>query len=120
MLVDRAKIEIVFRKVRQVQGEIRAYCLAPDRPDLPVEDFQRIVSQMYNIEILKFSVPFEGSFVRGMLERYRNKAIIYIKKGMGEEWTRFVAVKEMCHIVNDEEEDWSVNGVSTIKEMLSE
>ena len=120
MLVDRAKLEVVFRKVRQVQDEIKDYCLAPDRPDLPVEDFQRIVSQMYKIKIDKFSVPFEGSFVRGMLERYRDRAIIYVKKGMGEEWTRFVAVKEMCHLVNDEEEDWSVLGVSTIKEMLSE
>lgn len=120
MLLDDVRTITAFRKVLQLRDEIKAYCLAPDRPDLPVEDFQAIVTRMYGVAIKKFEVPFEGTFLRGMIERYPSRAVIYVKKNMEEDWKRFAAVKEMCHIVNDEREDWSIDGASTIRKMLAE
>ena len=106
--------------MRQIQEEIRAYCLAHDRPDLPVEEFQRIISQMYQIKIEKFQVPFEATFIRGLLERYDDHAKIYVRKNQEEDWKRFVAVKELCHLVIDEKEDWSTSGVSIVRKLISE
>jgi Zn-dependent peptidase ImmA (M78 family) len=55
-----------------------------------------------------------------MMERYPDKVIIYIKKNMEEDWKRFAAVKELCHVVNDENEDWSIDGTGTIRALLAE
>jgi Zn-dependent peptidase ImmA (M78 family) len=110
----------VIRKVAQVQEELKTYALAPDRPDLPVETFQYIISQMYKLEITKLQVAFEGAFLRGLMERYGNKVLIYVKKNMDEDWKRFIAVKELCHVMNDEEEDWSTVGVKTVRSLISE
>ena len=120
MNLDRAKALKVFRKVKQVREEIAAYCLSHDRSVLPVEDYQRIVAQMYLLEIEKVEVAFEGTFLRGLVERYPHRARIIVQKNQGEDWKRFTAVKELCHLVNDEQEDWSIDGVHTIKEMLLE
>jgi Zn-dependent peptidase ImmA (M78 family) len=110
----------VFRKVSQVQDELKAYCLEHERPDLPVEEFERAISRMYGLSISKDQVPFEGSFLRGMMERYHDKIVIYIKKNQEEDWKRFATVKELCHVMNDEEEDWSHEGHKTIKNLLAE
>jgi Zn-dependent peptidase ImmA (M78 family) len=65
-------------------------------------------------------VPFEATFLRGLIERYANKVIIYVRKNQDEDWKRFVTIKELCHIVIDEKEDWSASGASIIKNLISE
>lgn len=120
MQLEEELAKVVFRKVRQVREEVRAYCLAHDRPDLPVEEFQRVVGQMYGLKIEKFQVPFEATFLRGMLERYGDRAVIYVRKNQDEDWKRFVSIKELCHLVIDEPEDWSISGASIIRKLISE
>lgn len=120
MLLDEKKAREVFKKIKHIREEINAYCLAPDRHDLPVEDFQRIVGQMYGVKIEKFEVPYEGTFLRGMMLRYKDRVVIYVKKNMEKDWQKFAAVKELCHVVIDEPEDWSVDGVATVTNLLAE
>lgn len=120
MNLDGQKAEKIFKKIKQVREEINAVYLAPDRPHLSVKELCDIVSRMYNLKIEAYEVPFEGEFLRGMIERYEERAVIYIRKGQSEDWKRFIAAKELCHIVADEPEDWSVHGDVTISKLLAE
>jgi Zn-dependent peptidase ImmA (M78 family) len=123
MILDFTKAKTVFLKVKHVREEMRRYCLAPDRFDLSIEDLQHVVSGMYTIQIVKKQVAYEGTFVRGLIERYQksqSRVVIYIKKNIDDDAKRFVAVKELCHVVIDEKEDWSPEGEKTIETLLIE
>jgi len=120
MIVQTAKIEATFRKVKQIKEYMQQYCIAPDRSKLSVEDLQRCVSDMYSVKIEKREVLFEGEYLRGLVERYRDRARILIRAGQGEEWMRFTAAKELCHLAIDEKEDWSPRGHETIQSLLIE
>lgn len=120
MLVTTKRIEEVFRKVKHVKEHMKAYCIAPERAKLSVEDLQWCISDMYGLKITKKEVAFEGEYLRGLVERYKDSARILIRAGQGDEWMRFTAVKELCHLSIDEPEDWSPRGHETIESLLIE
>jgi hypothetical protein len=120
MIVSSRKVEAVYRKVKLIKEHMQAHCLAPNRAKLSVEDLQWCISDMYNLKIEKKEVAFEGEYVRGLVERYESSARILVRAGQGEEWMRFSAVKELCHLAIDEREDWSPRGHETIQCLLLE
>jgi hypothetical protein len=120
MQLDSQRANVVFRKVLQVREHLKAYCLGHDRPDLSVEDLHRTIESMYDIKIEKYQVPFEGKFLSGLTERINGGAKIYIKKNSEDDSKRFAAIKELCHVLIDEKEDWSSDGVRTISTLLVE
>jgi hypothetical protein len=75
---------------------------------------------MDQVKVEKHEVAFEGEYLRGLVERYKNRARILIRAGQGEEWMRITTAKELCHIAIDEEEDWSPLGHQTIQSLLLE
>ncbi|MBR1198796.1 hypothetical protein JQ574_22630 [Bradyrhizobium sp. AUGA SZCCT0158] len=120
MLVSQEKLRSTYRKVKQIKEHMKAYSLAPDRAKLSVEDLQWCISDFYGVTIEKIEVDFEGDTLRGLIERYESSARILVRAGQGEEWMRFTTVKELCHILIDEREDWSPAGHDTIDSMLLE
>jgi len=120
MIVSSQKLEAAYRKVHQIKEHMRAHCLAPDRSKLSVQDLQWCVCDMYKLTIEMKEVAFEGEHLRGLVERYKDRARILIRAGQGEEWVRFTAVKELCHLAMDEGEDWSPRGHETIEMLLLE
>lgn len=120
MIINRDKALAVFKKVRQVREEYQASTLAGDHPRLSIEDIYRVVSQAYNMQIIKTQVVFEAQFLRGMIERYADRALIRVRQDQEDDWKRFAAVKELCHVFIDEQEDWSTEGVHTIDDLLVE
>ncbi len=95
------------------------------KPDHPigagqVEDLSDCVSAMYQLNIHKFGVPFVAEHTRGMMLRYPDRAEIYVRHTLNESWKRFTAVKELCHVMLDEEDDWSTDGVQTISDLQSD
>jgi hypothetical protein len=120
MWVLDTKIEETFRKVKQIQEHMQRCCIAPDRAKLSVEDLHWAISDMYGIQIEKHEVAFEGEYVRGLVERYENRARILVRKNQEEDWLRFTNVKELCQIAISEKEDWSVDGTKTLDALLYE
>ncbi len=120
MLVTTKRIEAVYRKVKHIKEHMQKNCLAAERAKLSIEDLRWCISDMYNLKILKIEVAFEGMYLRGMVERYKDRARILIRAGQGEEWMRFTTAKELCHLAVDELEDWSPKGHETIERLLIE
>jgi Zn-dependent peptidase ImmA (M78 family) len=115
------RLKVVLQKVRQIQEHQKMMCLAGDRIPVSIEDLQYVVKDMYGFtEIEKFDVAFTAEFTRGMLERYSNNtAKIYIRKDQPDDWKRYIAAKELCHLVIDEPEDFSPDGHSTIQHLIA-
>ncbi len=120
MLLHTSKIETVYRKVKQIREHMATYCLAPDRAKLSIEDLKWTISDMYGLKILIKEVAFEGEHLRGMVERYEDRARILLRADQPEDWLRFTAAKELCQLAIDEKEDWSPRGHETITGMLFE
>ncbi|ACK52009.1 protein of unknown function DUF955 [Methylocella silvestris BL2] len=120
MVLDGKIAVTVFKKVRQARHEIKAYCIAPDQPVIPLGELKRIVGQMYHLAINVHELPYKSDRVKGLMERYIDRVTIYVKEDLDEYWKRFTVVKELCHVMNDEPDDWSYEGVNTLKNLLTE
>lgn len=120
MIISGDKAVAVYKKVAQIRAHYRAYNLVGDSNRLSIEDFHRTVADLYQVTITKAQVAFSGSYVRGMMERYDNLVKIRVRLDQDQDWKRFTAVKELCHVIIDEVEDWSTDGVETIKDLLME
>lgn len=120
MIVETKRIESTYRKVKQIKEYMQQYCIAPDRAKLSIEDLQHCVSEMYSLKIEKREVAFEGVHLRGLIERYKDRARILIRSAQPDDWMRFTAAKELCHLVIDEPEDWSPLGHKTIQSLVIE
>lgn len=125
-LVLSSKFENALRKVRDVQECIREYLLAHSKLPVSVEDIQYAVEQKYGLKIEKQLVDFEAEHIRGMMERYDDRtAKIYVRKRQHKSepqnryWLRFISVKELAHLIIDEEEDFSTLGAETIEHLIA-
>jgi Zn-dependent peptidase ImmA (M78 family) len=120
MIVSTDLAHAVFKKVKYIREEYRRTVLNGDANVISVESLQRVIEGMYRFKIQKSLVPFEGEFIRGMMERWHDRLQIWVRANQSPDWLRFTATKEMCHGVIDEEEDWSVKGVGTLEDILVE
>ncbi len=110
----------VFRKVELIREEYHAKVLNGDQAMLSIESLRWVLESMYQRRILTSLVPFEGEFIRGMVERWKDRLQIYVRANQPRDWLRFTAVKEMCHAFIDEPADWSTEGVKTLDGVLVE
>lgn len=120
MIVSRDLAINVFKKVKHIREEYRQTVLAGDANVISIEDLQWVVERMYDLKIEKRLVPFVGEFIRGMVERWADRLLVSVRAGQSVEYTRFTAVKEICHGVIDEKEDWSTHGTETLSDVLNE
>lgn len=84
-----------------------------------IENIQIIVGRLAQLRIEKYVVNFDGASLRGNVERYDNRVAIHVRASLSDSWRRFTVVKELCHLLLDSAEDWSVDVVKTIAELLS-
>jgi Zn-dependent peptidase ImmA (M78 family) len=99
------------------------YWLYTDADDtdgsVSVENLQIIIGRKAGLHITKRLVDFEGTTLRGNIERYEDHAIINVRASQSENWQRFTVVKELCHVLLDTADDWSTDVVETIAGLLA-
>ncbi|WP_417489453.1 ImmA/IrrE family metallo-endopeptidase [Maricaulis sp.] len=121
MLVEDEHMAMVLKKVQLVKEHKMLLCLAGDRIPVSIEDLQHTAADMYDLTIEKYEVTFDGDFVRGMMERYHdNRVRILVRADQPTNMKRFVAAKEIAHVVIDEKEDWAPDGATTIDQAIRE
>lgn len=113
------KMLLVFIWARRVNHHYWMHTEADDDGAVSIENIQRVVSRLAGIYIRKLAVDFEGSSLRGNVERYPDHIVIHVRANQSEFWQRFTVVKELCHVLLDEKEDWSTDVVDTISGLLA-
>lgn len=111
------KVAAVFVKAKRLNEAIWD---GDDAGQLSIDRLRAIISDMYAVDITITEVDFEGQHVRGMIEVYNGgrTAKVYIRQKQHDLWKRFVAVKELCHVVIDKKEDWSPHGSDTLEKLM--
>lgn len=122
MNVEEKDFVSMFRKIAQLRQEVSSYILAPDKIPASVDDLCDVVSRMYGLKIEVRKVTAPGVFLRGALLRFftsaGKRALILVRSGQAEEWTRFTVAKELSQIILDEEEDFTIDAVQTITNIM--
>lgn len=83
-----------------------------------VQNIKRIIERITQLPIETYRVTSDGPSVRGNFERYSDRIVILVRS-QSDEWERFTAIKELCHALIDGEEDYSSEGVETIRELVT-
>jgi Zn-dependent peptidase ImmA (M78 family) len=104
-----------FETAKRVNHYYWVHTPADKGDRISVENLQRIVERMTRLPVQKRLVHFSGGNVRGNFERYADKIIINIRADQPIEWKRATVVKELCHALNDDEEEYSVTPDATIR-----
>lgn len=115
-----AKFITAITKAKAVREEYRQYILGGDNNKVSIKDLTWVIGNMYDLQIEMYEVADTGNFIRGLMERYSNRVRILVREKLNLSLKRYVAVKELCHVVVDETEDWSPTGDETIRRMVAE
>lgn len=83
-----------------------------------VQNIKRVIERITQLPIEMYRATFDGPSVRGNFERFADRIVIIVRS-QSDEWERFTAVKELCHALIDSEEDYSSEGVETIRELVT-
>ena len=121
MLLSHDEVERVFRKVKAVRDHMGLMLVEGNQPELDPQRLAQIIADMYQLSIKIFEVFAGGDTILGNVERYANgTAVVMVKAEKPEPVIRFVKTKELCHLLNDEQDDWSNRPLETIAEMRVE
>jgi Zn-dependent peptidase ImmA (M78 family) len=84
-----------------------------------IENIAKIIGLMTQIEISRKEVDIESEFHRAFVERTDSgkKANIYVVASEPSFWRRFATVKELCHLLIDEDEDFQPDPQVTLRHM---
>ena len=104
MKLDQALFLPLFQEVKIVQDTLSTYCIAGDEIPIPQDNLQYAIEQTYGVKISTKIVPLGSTLLRGAIECYPKKSVIYIDEELNATWTRYVFAKEVCHhLLNGEE-----------------
>jgi hypothetical protein len=121
MYIDVDKLIQVLKKVSVVREHLRKHCPEPQMPVLGIMNLHWAIQDIYGLNIEMLEVSFEADHLRGKVERYSdNRARVLVRLEQTYQEKRLVTTKELCHLMNDEKDDWSTLGVETISGLLME
>ncbi|HEX7873039.1 MAG TPA: hypothetical protein VF475_09020 [Sphingobium sp.] len=119
MQIDNPKLCATYRKVQLVREHMGQVCLGKHEPALRIMNLHHVIQDMYGLQIEMREVDFPAVHLKGKIERYSDKrARILVRASLSDAEKRSTAVKELCHLMLDQEEDWSPRGTDTIDELM--
>jgi Zn-dependent peptidase ImmA (M78 family) len=120
MILQECEIARAFKKVQAVKDYVNLYNVGGCH-SLSVDTLTAAISDMYDLKIDMWEVAAPGILCAGNVERYGDgRCVIMVKVQQSEDMKRFVAVKELCHLMIDEEDDWSTLATDTLRGLKTE
>jgi hypothetical protein len=117
MAADVTKIVKCFMLAKKVNHYYWLH--TPDGSPRPkIENIERVVEAMTGLKIEKKEVETHGSIIRGLTERYDDRALILIRSDQPLEWKKYTAVKEYCHLVYDSQDEFEPNPLETLDQLV--
>ena len=108
----------IFSQVKQVQSALRSYCIPGDAIPIPMDNLKRAIEHTYDVKIETRSIPLDTLQLRGLIEMYPGKSIIYIVDEMNSAWKRYVFAKEACHHLIKDEGFYTHDPISVIEDIV--
>jgi hypothetical protein len=99
MIIKPEHLQTIFDEVKKVRAAITKICKQSDVVPVSLDDISEAIEGLYGKKIISRLVPLNSTLVRGMIEIYEDRAIITIDAALNTPFTRYVFVKEACHIL---------------------
>lgn len=111
----------LFRGVRNIRALIKQYALAPDMSETSIDDLTVGFAEEYGVSIKYGLVPdLQGNLLRGMYLRMYDDVFVYVDETLSEAWQRYIAVKELCHLILGDAEYMTQDPGALIELMIYE
>lgn len=121
MHADIKHLTDLFRGVKHIREVVATYCLAPDMGETSLDDLTFAFEQMYGVTVEYYLAPdLSDQLLRGMYLRLGNVVRIYLDEALSPPWRRYVAVKELCHLILSDPEYMTVEPGDLIELLLYE
>lgn len=94
---------------------------AGDAGHLPisVDAAKEVIEELSGYKVTMRSVFFEATHVYARVEKYNDKtALVDVRHNLSSPWKRFVAAKELLHLIIDKDEDMSPYGDETLDKLV--
>jgi Zn-dependent peptidase ImmA (M78 family) len=86
-----------------------------------VDDLTVGFQQMYGVEVEYYLAPdLKDQLLRGMYLRLGNTVRIYLDENLSRPWSRYVAIKELCHLILSDPEYMTADPGTLIELMIFE
>jgi hypothetical protein len=99
MRITIDSLHVVFVEVMKVKETVDQYCLAPDKVPVSLDDILYAINELYRVKVTPKLVPLTSTRLRGNIEIYENIAVVHINSHLNWADTRYVLVKEACHVM---------------------
>ncbi len=105
-----------FSEVKKVRETLRAYCLAPDKVPVSIDDLIYAILQEYETTVTTYPFPVPTVHLRGMIEIRQDKtATIWFDAVVNEKYQRYVVVKELAQVMIMNAENITVDPTAIIE-----
>ncbi len=109
MKLTKDKIKNAVMCAQQVLKQKDVYGNDPQKLAISVDSVTDYIAGHCNIAIEIREVVFEATHLKGRKETYKidgnSSVIIEIRSNLSDFWKRFVAIKELMHIIVDKDDD---------------
>ncbi len=119
MIKYKDKLVLVFEVARKINEALWLGCV--DSRHMSIDELQDHISETFDVKIDLALVDVENDHVLGFIERYDGgrRARVYLVKNISPRQKRLVAVKELCHVAIDLDEDFSTDAIDTLERMVT-
>lgn len=119
MYLHADKVKHAVECAQGVLEDQRIYAKDSTRIPVSIDSLHEVISELSGYTVEMREVSFEGTYLFGRIEKYDGKrAIIDVKSSLAENWKRFIACKELVHLLIDEEEDMSPYGDEMLEKLV--
>lgn len=106
---------------QKVLADPRVWANKPDFLPISVDATKEVIEELSGYSVLMRSVSFEAKHVFARVEKYRDMtATVDVRHNLPEDWKRFVAAKELLHLIIDKDEDMSPYGDETLDKLVQD
>ncbi len=115
----RDKIVLAFQAAEKINSALWGDGI--DGSYASIEELLDHVQAHFDVKVTIYAVDVEAWFIFGFIERFSEgrEATIWLVKNIGSRWLRAVGTKELCQLVLDMPEDWSTNGLDTLRRLAT-
>lgn len=118
MQLHADKVKQAIIKAQEILGKESIYAGNPDLIPVSIDQLVDVIAGESGCEVELRQVTFEGTHLFGRVERYPEKAVIDVRANLADNWKRFIATKEVVHLIIDEDEDMSPYGDQILEKLV--
>ena len=120
MRIHEELIEVAFREARNLKETMDQYCIHPGGTQTSMDVMTEAVRQTCEKPVRTFRLPFKSPRLRGIFLPYETQYVVLVDSEMPPFWDRYVAAKEMGHIILINPDNVSLDPGEMIEWMLQD